>query len=671
MNSLKHTGLICATLIGFAVICTGAFGARSVDDSTSIPVTAESSKSGDSTTKAVLSDGGLKIGLVSDDPATSEAVTRLLADCAAAYGNAQSFYARGTCIEATKRLKGPEVKESAKIRVYYRRPNLLRIVLENKYLSSEVVADGTTVTMLWPNDRQYRQIAQPAGLDAFSESERAGAILEEETGALMRSMVGCMLITDNPLAWLHANVIEYLYEGTEDVSGKPTWRVRFNQTNPNLVVTNWIDQKTAFLRKVSIVQGLDERGGFVGSYKDAAIAQLRLVILDEISTAPDRVKDSDFTARIPAKWTERKRVIPQPPKKDADSGWSRFLRAAAAQSGAVTTVSLETAFGAKPPSVAWFKPVNARPLGVALVKTGEKPVVAFGTTAGRVGILDATGKLQVEFAAGIKPDFMVASPAGDLPAVMGVERYSGRVAHWDVSGNKRWEYNAEQTLNAALYQPTVGTSEPLIRLGGTTGLITLDLSGKVKFTSRQAARLWALDAWPIANSGWSVVATSSEQKLIFYNREGRCVQVTPLDDLAGPVVADGALPAAPLFYLGTRDRGDTFLRRIQNDGGPIFTSGVAVDAGQTEPVGLGLMTMADKKKAIAAVLDDGRLAVFSTDGTLLWRGSVKSQGDSNTRSGEPVLHGMATGDLDGDGLDELVLTTNGGVVSLRFGGPAN
>lgn len=658
-------------------------------------------------TTAPVSSGGdipeeIPLGNAADDPVTSRAVMQILKESARRYATVETFRATGTYIEATKIERGEKVQEkqsASSVEILFRRPDRLRISVTGEDVAAGFVADGKQVTFQWPKQKQYRQFPQPDSLAAFVEEERAGEILDDETNAIVYSLVGALLISEDPLRWIHANVESYVYDGVEEVRGRPAWRIKFLQSDPAIVVINWVDKETKLLSKVSIIQARDENGEFVESYADSTYGQIRIVVLDRMETGLPAPADREFAARIPKGWTVKKQEeAARPSRRESVSPWERLVRAAAATTGEKTSPTLTVESGGNLLRLSRMMERPSKVTGLAAagdLVPGERALAAVSEKSLTFFRHDGEVIREAPIRGGTDLVMVADGEAGTSPVLVTASTYGAAVRGFGSDGRELWSYERPgRRIGSVTVARAPGETADSIYVGylDGTGLRVLGSDGRLRFASRRLTGITALTAGEIPGTGWRVVASTGNSGGFFSPRGEFLSRMPDEEDSAvqvGLLALDDSQPSAPLLQVASVGGAEYVLRRARPDNSPVWTVPLAQEVKEAEPVGLVVARLrlpasgdggtaatgadgadggADGTRPFAVtLLSDGRVTVTSPEGRAVWRGKAVFGGAAVSGDLERVASALATADLDGDGEDELYVGGEGHVLQIVTG----
>jgi hypothetical protein len=612
------------------------------------------------TTDSVSEFTELKTGDISQDDHTSAAIFEILRRCALQYKDAKHFSARGTYIESTKHFTSDEAQFAAKLEIQFSRPNRLRIDLKDSEISSMFLADGTTITMAWPNDRRFQQIAQPDSLSAFSEQERNGPLLTDESNSIMRSVVAALLITPDPIGWLHANVIEYDYEGTEAVEGSLAYRVRFRQTNPHMIVLNWIDTKSYFLRKVSIIRGLDEDGNYVDSYEKAKAGTIRVAKFSSIETTGTVAKDS-FKWSPPKGWKVKKEELATVPQPE-ESPWMRLFRVAAAETGTVSATTMTVQFGSNQVVPGWHYSPRQKVLGLVPFSTATTHSICAGLDNSSIALLDFNGTAYTVPVA-VSPEYI--APV-DLATTTGafVAESNGKSALCRLDGTSNWQYDFGQRILDV--QSNASGSTVTIRVGTLSGLVSCSKEGAITFSSRTAGDIISIAQIP----GSAPVAATVSGEIVFYHPWGEYLREFNVTDSIASIALTSRSHEMHILTFGTDDNNDPVLRSYGSEGALEWTSAITAQSREADTQSLSIVRRNGNPDVAATLSSDGSISLVTLDGKPFWRGIIKAVNPAISPEPSEFAFALTTADLNGDGTDEIYVSSKAGVTQLKYVPPA-
>lgn len=595
-------------------------------------------------------------GNVADNPATSAAVARILSRCAQTFTATQDFHATGTYIEASRSAGSSDSEDAARLEIDYVRPDKLRVQLSDEELSSAFIANGKKVLMLWPSDKKYQTADQPSTLAAYSEAERAGEIFDDESLTMMRSLIPALFISPDPLAWLHANVVQYDYEGIDNVGDSPCWRIRFLQVNPQMAVTNWVDCSSFFLRQVSVVRALDSDGDFTPIYQDSSAGHMRLTILDKISTEPAAVPKDAFSFEVPKDWSLKRTVRADTDEEAPEGQFLALFRAAASQSGKITSVTLTSDPGTPRLKQLAFFPTSERALSLASI---ENQMYA-GLANRQIMVVDPSSK-TTRFSSQVRPDLMTTMGTSDSAFLVAADR-EGHVAACTADGQKKWSADTHQEITG------ICSGQDHLYTAGA-GLVTLGKDGVVQFTSRRFSSIEAL-AYLDQQDTPSMVVASSKTGFAQFAQTG---QLLCDENISGKFLAlmqSNGVSSSPLVGMTNSLRGGTRLHGLDAEGTLQWTVGIGQTLAEAKPAGLALMRLKDHDDTtsvgarIVSLVGDGSLALYAGNGQPLWRGRIAPADQAAGLKPETFAHALAATDVNGDGHCEVFVATDAGIMML-------
>jgi hypothetical protein len=610
------------------------------------------------------------VGNARDSEITSRTIDELITRCAARYRDCDAMIASGRYIEASKQGTS-ETQQAAKMRMIYRAPDLLRIESDNKELSALFLADGTTVTFAWPEDRKYVQFAQPADLAAFSDEERAGDVLRDETGAMMQSIAAPLLTTSDTEAWIHANVDEYFFDGVDDDESTPLVRIRFLQSDPDSIVQLWLDPDTAWIRKLAMLQARDEEGELVQSYAEAQYARMNLSIIDDLSTDPAAITDDMFAFTVPGDWEPADNAEEESDGHTGETLWRGMFRAAAAQQGDITTLTLESDDPSTPVQIGWLAPFRHGVISLAAVPpaAGREPLVAAANERNRVGLLDRNGSVTATLRPLADPDYL-AAVTSDSTTLLVCGDVDGTVSAHTLNGALVWKHERRAMLQgvASAGGRVYSAYSDNVYPANNGALLTFTPDGRLVAGTRKPGDVYSVFAGPIGEGETAVVGQVRYADLAVFTAEGRLAADLEFDEMVLQAAFDEVSSTAPLIAVGSTGLEDLFLRRLNLAGAQQWSRSLAQFAKDEKvvyPAGLAIVRLAPRQRLIAAVLGDGRLFLSDMEGQPVWRGKISVPPRFVVADPEDLFTGLVVNDLDGDGAEELYLGTRIGVVQVK------
>lgn len=610
------------------------------------------------------------------DPRTSEALTRIIGAMADAYARADHFYAKGRFIETTK-VGRTERTESADFEVFFRRPDLLKVLMKGDAGHTLFVADGTTVTMTWPDGKQYLRRPQPAQLAAFAEEERAGELAEDETRSIVRTTAPALLVSDDTLRWIRSNVVKFVYEGSEKVGEADTWRIKFIQVNPDMVVNIWTDKRTGFARRSSVVMARDENDAVVESYADAAVARMQIALFDRISTSTQRVPRSEFRApRIPRDWKSATEAEDEP-RRGTESAWLKLFRAAAAQTGGETSATISGDDGTTVLRTAWLRPAPAR-IGAMAATGAPQPTIHLLLANRRVQVVGAGGEALRSYRIGAAADRAAVLTGTTTPLLLTASTAGGPLQAWRTdNGAPAWQAGLGMALGAVLPVDNGPGAPPSVVAGGTDGVFAVSAEGRLEFSSRRMTGVFQLQPLTLEDAPRRVAALDTSGRIGVVDHGARVERRFEPDAAPVRLFVDAASPRAPYLVITPGESGDMALQRLDNAGAPVWTVGAASPARNLTAVGVATIRLrlnddgtasdpsAPPRPLVATVMNDGRVALFTGAGHPVWRGRVTTTDPTFMASENDGIVDMAVADLDGDGDDALILALPGALLAVE------
>ncbi|AXA37385.1 MAG: hypothetical protein D6691_12195 [Candidatus Hydrogenedentota bacterium] len=653
-----------------------------------------------------------------EDEQTSAGIMHILEQTARAVANVRTLAGHGTFLHAGKVPGLGERALTLRMELAFERPRRMALVFSMPTTTETIarfVADGKTVLMEkrdYPLGSEkpgptirYRQIPQPPSLSCFAEEEFEGEIIEDFTEALSNSGIGGLLLSAHPLEWLHAHVVEYFYDGVEQVAGTPCYRIRFLQKEPELMVVTWVDAETYLPRKVSVTRGIDGRGQFFGSFAGAQVAEMRVATFETLTTAPLSPKlQSLFNATPSPSATEfQDEQVGVREREPSEPFLVRLLRAAASSNPSNTTITLTTSMG-RGWRVARVLPFSTRIIGISRGAVGiagpedsQGPRAASNATTGVV-VACANGELWRVDARGERSKFAQITPAPDLLVPFESNKQEqlavsteGRplLRVFDSQGKVVRTQQYHNPLTSLLALPSAEPTRGIRLIAGTKlgamflredGMVAYmncrvpgitDLSASAEFPEGAAPEFIAANA---LRTPEILVYETSGSLRAKWQAEGTVIAFAkPMRGAAAHrAIATSQLMGwqAPDLVAIVTTGEDLLMRGFDADGKTLWTGIVELGAQTPRVFGAAAGTSAfqSPKRLPAvhylAVTAHGTLADFDERGQIRWRGKLDISGGAEIGSTSNYIRALAATDLDADGKDELYIAADAWLVVL-------
>ena len=608
------------------------------------------------------------LGDAANDTRTSAAVTAILQACADAYTSAPVFFGEGRYLISQK-LGEKSESESYTLMVNFHRPDKLRVEISEKNDETLFLADGTTITMNWPKVKEYKQIPQPRELAAFVEQERSGVLLEDDTQSVLRSTAPALLVSDDPLDWIHGNVEKYFFEGSETVAGADTWRIKFVQSKGSTIIMLWVDKRTGFLRKTSGMIASDESGYSVDSYADAYKAFIIISIFERISTRASTVPKSRFRlGRIPENWknlSNEDDAELEEQTADGTSLFSKFFRAAAEETATTPTTTIESDTDTSSLlRILWKHDLPQRASTVALDGSGSGNLHVV-TQNKQVIVLDRDGHEARPYR--LAQPVSKAALSADGKMLFTIAKNKRSVQAYDCEdGSFKWATTLQGTLETLISPP----SKNGLMVGGSKGIFLLSSEGELVFSSRRVTEVTQLLSDPAAEE--NVIVTSDDDGLTLFSAGGHWLEELSATALYARICSIMDENKRTYFALNEGEAGDVALQRLDSKGRPTWTVGVAAPARDLSATAVTTANFRLPNDSVTTAstgvvitqMNDGRISVVSQEGKPIWRGRIKTNDPLFMASPDDGVIASYATDLNGDGSDEVVVVLPRSVVAL-------
>ncbi len=464
-----------------------------------------------------------------------------------------------------------------------------------------------------------------------------------------------LLISRDPYEWLQANIIEHLYEGTEEVAGHCCHRICFLQEGPPIAVTLWIDCESGLLRKQTVVKAETERGTPVWAMATAARGLLVQVILDEISTAPAKLArgfDTTPPANVPSAESVATQTVPPPAPEG--SFLQRLLRAAVSEKLVTTSATIEDQWPAPRWQVAKVFPLQAR---VAAVRQLSPQALVFLLSDGTLWHIEGAEPHRIQAQLGFVPSTVASCREAQKPAVALAAKGKPWLALVSSSGQLLWQRRLPRAVQG-IECSTFGTTTTLC-VTHTDGYSCLDLAGRTTWSFRSEEDLQAVMAARHPSHGDVFVGLSQRNPMLqVFAPCGRPTEQLHLDDPLVELLAP-TRPMGELFLVGALSLRDNefILRGIGPQGETLWTTPIAA---KLERFGGGFTELREQRASgeevhFVAVTPTGRLREVDAQGRLVWEGQLRLDVPPAMLAGLSLGDTLAKVDLDRDGQDEILL----------------
>lgn len=590
---------------------------------------------------------------------TSQAISAILQNVARAYATVDALHVEGTFLKAEKEEEATSYSQ-ADLKLDFRRPNKLAIVTTSneEEFQKGFYADGTTITMVSYAGKQYFTMAQP-DLAAYAANWRQGDIYWDYSGTIAFSGTAALLITEDPMKWIRDNVTRYVYEGTDEVSGRECHRIRFNQENPDSIVLLWVDKESFLVPKISFIDSYTEEFEMAESFEAGTYATMRLANWSKYTTAPESVKDSAFKAKIPKDFKSaeigtprsRTRAVLHPAE---GSFWERLVKTAAKDSAQETTWSLTRSEGTANLDLQEYveTPEQVADLDVVYDSSGRTLGLTMAYADGTIKSYKADGSesdtLKLPQGIGMYA-YMDTPTSGPVLVVSDVKQQ--QLDAYRPDGTHLWTYKYP-------YSPidTIRSGKrpefSLYVYVLPSGVRRLDpWTGEVLFANSETDDVSSIE---VAPPGLDAVALPSQYAFDVHitDKDLRITHTFSPDEQISGVWFDPGNKDAPLVTLGVLN--GLALQRRTLAGEVIATTMIESQKdARGMLLGIKLRRNGASERCSLIVERDGRLVVAGNNGEVFYRGQVSANQALIERNGGQIYKYFFIADTDNDGSDEL------------------
>jgi len=634
-------------------------------------------KASDTTTcSCTASSEILREGLVTADEKTSRAVDEILKRCAEAYKTMERFSGRGSHLGQIKLDESRQLVREQRFEIAFERPNRLSVIfrLPSGAATSQFTANGKEVLMVWepqmrlfgalPDNVVYRVFPQPPSLSVFVDGDATADLYDDESGCLVASIAAPLLASSDPLAWLHANVVEYYYDGCEQVAGHCCYRIRFHQTNPEVAITQWIDSENYLIRKLSVVHARSALDTPSWSMSTAAVGEMWVTTFDDISTGPLSAPSS-FSTVPPAKAKKAQTGLAEaqsPANNVSMPFFQRFLRAAITSSQRETSITLKQ----QDPAHRWeVGKVWTFDSAIAGLSSGRPDFIVFPTKDGKIWWMDACGLRELPHPTAIQPDIVVPFRAPHEWDLLLARQERSLLSLVNLRGEKIWDHEFPSEI-LSITVDDQQTSHPLIYVGLKSGLAVLSPEGKTLYATRKARYIREILVTEHSIYGPVLLTVSGEQApLWIHSRSGQpLVSLLPENRLFAVERMPGTQNP---FLVGSlsRDGKEFAVRGLGPEAETVWT--VLVSPQMENPSGDFCLVRSKEKASqrsyVMASTTAGKLREIDDKGRVLWDGLLVFSNVPEFVSSLSV-QAMASADLNSDGTDEVYVIAKERLIRL-------
>jgi len=614
------------------------------------------------TTTELLSD--IPVGPADNNTQTSDALSLILENCAKAYADADAMYAIGTFVQASKSDEKTTYL-SAKITINYLGPDKLSVVSKSEadHLDGAFYADGTTVTHISTANKEFAKLPQPP-LDAYAASWRAGEIFTEFSGVLGMSGTGSLLVASNPLQWIHEGVVRYVYEGSEENAGRPCYRVRFNQENPDSIVIIWIDKETWFVSKVSFITSYNEDYELMETFEEGSLASMRVVTWDSITTDPKTVKPNAFKAAISDGFKPVKQEKEWWDYDVSPGFWESMVKQAAKSSPEETTWSLNRQLGNIDLTLEQFvetkEPVED--LDSPTRSAGQESPMALAFKDGTVNIYRHDGTLSTTLRLQNSLSMLGwLETSTSAPLLIVTDKDGKAMNGYALDGKHQWTYEHPYTKIETFRSPEGAVFLSL----GEKGMRRINPDGSVVFAN---SKIQYAEAPDIADEGKGNLVIETSGRVIVADRQLHVVDSFDSDENFGAIRWDDSNKDAPLVALVFTSDRDVLLQRRDLSGEVVKTTMIEPKAKEF-PLATFLwakLRVGDVvEKCAVVLLANGKIVITNISGDVIYRGQVTANPALVAQNDDNIINFAAVSDVNGDGAEEIYFPIHKHMLRLK------
>lgn len=634
-----------------------------------LAVTAAAAPCGATTTAALTSvPARITTAPADENPETSQAITLILDKCAQAYAQAPAMHAVGTYALVSKTDK-KTTYSTARVKVdFLRASNKLAVIStsDNEDYENGFIADGTTVTQYYKNSARYTALPQ-APLATYVGNYRHGEINEDFTGNLLMSGTTALLICDDPQYWLHSNVNRYIYEGDDEVAGARCHRIRFNQ-DPKSIIVLWIDKKSFFIRKLSIIASYDEDYEMVESFEAGDTGTMQVMTWETLSARPADVNSRAFKLAVPKGYPLYVDDYTQPTATPDRGFWGNLVNLAAGSSTEETTWSLNNLEGNLGLVLEEFvnTPTPAVDIDTNRHLDDKADMLGLAFEDGTIKFYTNDGKLSttVTVPGGITWFAHQDTPTSG-PRLIVLDKEYRNLGSYDMAGQRHWNYDLPFARIYTVQTDNVPETGIYLDMG-ETGLRKLDQHGRVLVATTDHKNPGIIAPAPAGTD--ALVIDDDGIGLNVLDKNLRETSSFYPDETVLSAWWDGHDKDNPIVTLLESDEGDILLRRYSVKGDTAWSTKIETDV--KEDVSAMMMQPRLKidgqvRECCAVFLTDGRFTITAKDGTIIYRGQVTANNALVERNDGMVMRYFLLGDIDGDGADEIYFPLHTHLMRLK------
>lgn len=624
----------------------------------------------------------IPVGLASDDEETSRGISAVLERCAAAYQATQTFHADGKYISIEK-TDGETTHVTAQIKLDFIRPKKMAVrwISQAPTIRSDFVSDGKRVSMSWAEEakkttsRKFYQIPAPDTVEAFTALRRKGELYEDRSNSLPPMVFVPELLTFSRPQEVFRGERKYTfaYEGLETLDGSDCHRINVKQEESYYTHIVWIDAKTFFIRKTSAVGNYDDTYNPVDSFEEAVNAYMRIVEYDNISTAARSVKKDAFAWKPPAGYRrDTAREIADADDAGSSSLWDSLVAAAAQSDASKTSWSLKQEAGDRTLTLSELAQLETKPLELIGTRLpGEKAgVLLVAFKDGTVSVRDYAGqeKRRVQLGQEISRFDCLETTMGETIQFLATDKGQERLTAYSLEGKALWHYEHPETTIG--YFLGAG-KEPFVYLGldGGWGLRKLNEQGEIVQARSGGGYISSIS---VSAPGQNRVAVSRGYSTDFFDKDLRRVK-GEFEDRLVSFIWEGN-PADPDLLTMVRTADRSLLVQRRNDAAEVKWT-TTLGANLENATSGGIMSFklkgytpaeSGEPRLLFAGASTGILMlVDKSDGSAIWRGELTADAATVERNDKRVIGGIARGDLNGDGAEEVYVRLDKHILRLE------
>jgi hypothetical protein len=610
----------------------------------------------------------IPLGDAADNTETSRAIRLIINKAATAYKRPDEAYLEASVTTVYKTKKKQRI-DKGKVSFWYQSPDKVHAELSAKSNNKMVInlfnADGTTITMMHGNE--YLQYPQTVPLAAFTANRRDGEIWNDYSGAFANGDGASLLLSEDPVEWIDASVLQYIYEGEEDVNGHRCWRIKFVQENDG-TVTIFVEKKTGIILRDSTVVAYDSDGNRTESFEQAASGSISVYTTDKITTSGVKFPRDVFKLKLPPNSKRTNTTEASQVTTETKEGlWNRLLRAAEKSKASGTSITVSRQAGQLQVHATTLHSFEQRVGNICRAPKGD------GTSSSLLALLEDGTVFDLKGTAALKlfslPNntlYIKPLNAETTSTLLCVNQVTDKITARDSRGNQLWTYyNPQNTFYDVRSFFMNGKDIVRIIMDEEGGLRLLSDRGEVLHASTEKYNINM--AMPDPADPNRIVYGSASSTGLMDGRLKRTKDI-PLDGWLVSGVWNHADETHPVVAISMNSDYDATLESIGFDGRVGWRQVMQLKVPETflpYTRRCHIKVNGHEEDAIAAFLSTGFLTVVSLDGAILFRGNLNPESIIAQRT-EIKFIGFVAADLDQDGFTEFYTTSDTNVVKITL-----